>query len=153
MAEVWQSGNRPVRLQGIDPLVLLHTSSSVRAGCYGTGVGEAMSLCFSPDCPAPRSSGQSSLITSFSILASPSFGSGKVCLLHFSLALSPCIFMKFMDATLAPLQLQGIRVLNFTVDLRRLGLRLNIKSLNILGVCGIQPPCRHGCLLLKLFLF
>lgn len=39
-----------------------------------------------------------------------------------------CIFMKFMESGLAPLQLQGIRVLNYIIDLRRLVLRLNIKS-------------------------
>lgn len=36
--------------------------------------------------------------------------------LQFSLALSPCTFTKCMDAALAPLRLQGIRILNYMDD-------------------------------------
>lgn len=36
--------------------------------------------------------------------------------LSFDLALSPCTFTKCMDATLAPLRLQGIFVLNYIDD-------------------------------------
>ncbi len=45
----------------ISPLVLSSSSSSAGAGCHGTGVAEASSVCFSSDCPAPRSSGKSAL--------------------------------------------------------------------------------------------
>ncbi len=43
----------------MSPLVLSSSSSSAGAGCHGTGVAEASSVCFSSDCPAPRSSGKS----------------------------------------------------------------------------------------------
>ncbi len=41
-------------------LVLPHASSSSRTGCDDTDVAEASSVCISPDCSAPRSTGESS---------------------------------------------------------------------------------------------
>ncbi len=43
----------------LSALVLPHTSSSAWAGCHGTDVAEASSVCISPNCSAPGSSGES----------------------------------------------------------------------------------------------
>ncbi len=59
-----------------------------------------------------RSSG--SIGSSFGSLLEGRLINTKV--LHFGLALAPRVFTKCMDAALAPLRLQGIRVLNYLDD-------------------------------------
>ncbi len=44
----------------LSTLVSPHASSSSRTGCNGRDVAEASSVCFSPDCSAPGSTGESS---------------------------------------------------------------------------------------------
>ncbi len=97
--------------------------------------------------------------------------------LPFGLALSPRTFTKCVDAALAPLRLQGIRILNYIDDwlilanseqmavrhryvvlaqMKELGLRLNAKKsvlsplqrTTYLGVVWDSSTIRHGCLLL-----
>ncbi len=43
----------------MSPLVLSNSSSSTGAECHGTDLAEASSVWLSPDCSAPRSSGES----------------------------------------------------------------------------------------------
>ncbi|KAI2662393.1 hypothetical protein H4Q32_001228 [Labeo rohita] len=62
MGDLWASPIRSLCHEGectMSPLVLSSSSSSPGAGCYGTDVAEASSVCLSPDCSAPRSSGES----------------------------------------------------------------------------------------------
>ncbi len=62
LESVWPGTGGPLRYSrdsAMSPLVLSSSSSSAGAGCHGTGVAEASSVCFSSDCPAPRSSGKS----------------------------------------------------------------------------------------------
>ncbi len=59
------------------PLVLSDSSSSAGAGCNGTDVAEASSVCLSPDHSAPRSSresapGRGPAVASIPVLAGPS---------------------------------------------------------------------------------
>ncbi len=61
----------------LSPLVLSDSSSSAGAGCYGTDVAEASSVCLSPDCSAPGSSresasGRGPAVASSPVLAGPS---------------------------------------------------------------------------------
>ncbi len=99
--------------------------------------------------------------------------------LPFALSFSPRIFTKCLDAAIAPLRLQGTRILNYInnwlilaqsqqqairhqdvifAHMKELGLRLNAKKMCflqhrgplILAWCGIQLRCRHVCLLLVL---
>ncbi|KAI2647309.1 Transposon Ty3-G Gag-Pol polyprotein [Labeo rohita] len=62
MGDLWASPIRSLCHKGectMSPLVLSSSSSSPGAGCYGTDVAEASSVCLSPDRSAPRSSGES----------------------------------------------------------------------------------------------
>ncbi|KAI2657288.1 Transposon Ty3-G Gag-Pol polyprotein [Labeo rohita] len=57
----WPGSGGPLRDSGecaMSPLVLSDSSSSTGAGCHGTDVAEASSVCFSPDRSAPGSSGE-----------------------------------------------------------------------------------------------
>ncbi len=61
----------------LSPLVLFDSSSSTGAGCYGTDLAEASSVCLSPDRSAPGSSrecapGRGPSIASSPVLAGPS---------------------------------------------------------------------------------
>ncbi len=96
----------------------------------------------------------------------------------FGLALSPRTFTKYVDAALAPLWLQGIRILNHIniwlilaqseqmavrhrdvvlTHTKELGLRLNARKVCFLQYrepliwawCGSRPRCRHVCPLLR----
>ncbi len=60
----------------LSPLVLSDSSSSTGAGCYGTDVAEALSVCLSPDRSAPGSSKESApewgpAVASSPVLARP----------------------------------------------------------------------------------
>ncbi len=55
----------------LSPLVLPHTSSSSRTGCYGTDVAKAVPVRFSHDCSAPGSSGESAPGRGWSAASSP----------------------------------------------------------------------------------
>ncbi len=76
----WPGSSGPLcdsRDIAMSPLVLSDSSSSAGAGCHGTDLAEASSVRFSPDCSAPRSSGESApgrgpFATSSPILAGPS---------------------------------------------------------------------------------
>ncbi|KAI2644504.1 Transposon Ty3-G Gag-Pol polyprotein [Labeo rohita] len=57
-----------------------HSSSSPGAGCYGTDVAEATSVRFSPDCSAPRSSGESAPGRSQSTVSSPALAGPSMVL-------------------------------------------------------------------------
>ncbi len=62
LESVWPGSGGPLRYSGdsaMSPLVLSSSSSSIGAGCHGTDVAKASSVRFSPDCSAPRSSGES----------------------------------------------------------------------------------------------
>ncbi len=61
----------------MSPLVLSTSSSPSGAGCHGTDVAEASSVCLSPDCAAPRSSGESAPGRSSAAISSP-FWPGRV---------------------------------------------------------------------------
>ncbi len=77
---VWPGTGGLLRYSGdsaMSPLVLSSSSSSADAGCHGTDVAKASSVLFSPDCSAPRSSGESvpgwgPAATSSPVLARPS---------------------------------------------------------------------------------
>ncbi len=61
----------------MSPLVLSDSSGSTGAGCHGTDVAEALSVRFSPNRSAPRSSGESApgqgqSISGSTVLAGPS---------------------------------------------------------------------------------
>ncbi len=55
----------------LSPVVLPHESSSTWAGCHRTNVAEALSVCLSPDCFAPRSYGESFPVQGSSSVSSP----------------------------------------------------------------------------------
>ncbi len=62
LESVWPGTGGPLRYSGdsaMSPLVLSNSSSSTGAGCHGTDVAKASSVCFSPDRSAPGSSGES----------------------------------------------------------------------------------------------
>ncbi|KAI2647325.1 Transposon Ty3-G Gag-Pol polyprotein [Labeo rohita] len=61
-------------------LVLSSSSSSSGTGCYGTDVAEATSVRFSPDCSAPRSSGESTPGRSQSTVSSPALAGPSMVL-------------------------------------------------------------------------
>ncbi len=69
-AEAWGFGECLARLGGpfcnsediaMSPLVHSDSYGSPGAGCYGTDLAETSSVCLSPNCSAPRSSGKSAL--------------------------------------------------------------------------------------------
>ncbi len=64
----------------LSPLVLSDSSSSPGAGCYGTDLAEASSVCFSPDRSAPRSSRESALGRGPSVASSPVLAGQSVVL-------------------------------------------------------------------------
>ncbi len=64
----------------LSPLVLSDSSSSPGAGCYGTDLAEASSVCFSPDRSAPRSSRESALGRGPSVASSPVLAGPSVVL-------------------------------------------------------------------------
>ncbi len=54
LESVWSGTGGPLRYSGdstMSPLVLSGPSCSAGAGCHGTGMAEAPSLCFSSDYP------------------------------------------------------------------------------------------------------
>ncbi|KAI2647883.1 DNA-directed RNA polymerase subunit B' [Labeo rohita] len=62
MESFWSSPSGSFCHEGehaMSPLVLSSSSSSPGAGCHGTDVAEALSVCISPDCSAPGSSRES----------------------------------------------------------------------------------------------
>ncbi|KAI2646149.1 hypothetical protein H4Q32_030848 [Labeo rohita] len=62
MGDLWAGPSRSLCHEGectMSPLVLSSSSSSSRAGCYGTDVAKAASVRLSPDRSAPGSSGES----------------------------------------------------------------------------------------------
>ncbi len=62
LESVWPGSGGPLCYSGdsaMSPLVLSSSSSSIGAGCYGTDMAEASSVCLSPDRSAPGSSGES----------------------------------------------------------------------------------------------
>ncbi len=64
----------------LSPVVLPHESSSTWAGCHSTNVGEALSVCLSQDCFAPRSYGESFPEQGSSSVSSPVLArSAMVC--------------------------------------------------------------------------
>ncbi len=70
----------------MSPLVLSSSSSSIEAGCHGPDLAKASSVCLSPDCSAPRNSGESvqgrgSAAASSPVLAGPSMVLGSDSLL------------------------------------------------------------------------
>ncbi len=70
----WPGTGGPLRHSGdsaMSPLVISSSSSSAGARCHGTGMAETLSVCFSSDCPAPRSSGKSVLGRSPAAASSP----------------------------------------------------------------------------------
>ncbi len=74
MESVWPGSGGPLRYSGdsaMSPLVLSTSSSSTGAGCHGTDVAEASSVRLSPDCSAPRSSGESAPGRSSAAISSP----------------------------------------------------------------------------------
>ncbi len=74
MESVWPGSGGPLCASGdiaMSPLVLSDSSSSTGAGCYGTDLDEALSVCLSPDCSAPGSSGESALGQGPSTASSP----------------------------------------------------------------------------------
>ncbi len=84
LEEIWESPGRLVcvsRDLTMSPLVLSDLSSSTGAGCHGTDVAEASSVCLPPDRSAPGSSGESlpgrgATTASSPILAGPSMVCG-----------------------------------------------------------------------------
>ncbi len=85
LESVWPGPGGPLRYSGdsaMSPLVLSTSSSPTGAGCHGTDVAEASSVRLSPDCYAPRSSGESvpgrsPAATSSPVLAGPSMVLGS----------------------------------------------------------------------------
>ncbi len=53
--------NVPLNKETLNPLVHSDSYGSPGAGCYGTDLAETSSVCLSPNCSAPRSSGKSAL--------------------------------------------------------------------------------------------
>ncbi len=85
LESVWPGSGGPLCDSGdiaMSPLVLSDSSGSIGAGCHGTDLAEASSVCLSPDCSAPRSSGESapgrgSAAASSPVLARPSMVLGS----------------------------------------------------------------------------
>ncbi len=74
LESVWPGPSGPLRYSGdsaMSPLVLSTSSSPTGAGCHGTDVAEASSVRLSPDCSAPRSSGESAPGRSSAAISSP----------------------------------------------------------------------------------
>ncbi len=62
LEDIWESPGRLVCISKdlpMSPLVLSDLSSSTEAGCHGTDLAEASSVCLPPDRSAPGSSGES----------------------------------------------------------------------------------------------
>ncbi|XP_041102700.1 collagen alpha-1(XXVIII) chain-like [Polyodon spathula] len=57
---------------------------------------------------------------------------------HLNSSPSPCSFSKFLDAILAPLWLQGIRVLNYLVDLFPVAGRVSLASMDFLEIKALR---------------
>ncbi len=80
LESVWPGTGGPLLYSGdsaMSPLVLSNSSSFTGAGCHGTDVAEASSVPLSPDCSAPRSSGENApgrgpAAASSPVLAGPS---------------------------------------------------------------------------------
>ncbi len=80
LESVWPGSGGPLcdsRNSAMSPLVLSDSSSSDGAGCHGTDMAEASTVCFSPDRSAPGSSGESApgrgqSTTGSAVLAGPS---------------------------------------------------------------------------------
>lgn len=74
MEGVQPSGGGLVRFSKNDTLpalVLPREYSPAGVGCHGANVSVATSVCFSPDCPALGSAGESPPVTSSPVLVGP----------------------------------------------------------------------------------